>query len=113
MEPLVCPGRIDRKMKSTPPRMSRFRIALFVLGVCAAAAEQGPVVINEIMYHAPGDLENLQYIELFNAGKSGRDLSGWSFSKGAKFVFPKGTELASGGYLVVGRDRAEFARRYG
>src|SRR5436190_7682959 len=53
-----------------------------------ARAELGSVVINEIMYHPPRDLEQLQYVELFNAGKTERDLSGWSFSKGVKFVFP-------------------------
>jgi hypothetical protein len=84
-----------------------------VLIACSlASAEPGPVVINEIMYHPPRDLEQLQYIELFNAGKSERDLSGWSFSKGVKFVFPAKTKLEAGGYLVVCRDRVALLNRY-
>jgi hypothetical protein len=78
-----------------------------------AGAEPGPVVINEIMYHPPRDLEQLQYIEVYNAGKGERDLSGWSFSKGVKFVFPANTKLQPGGYLVVCRDWAALVERYG
>jgi hypothetical protein len=54
------------------------------------------VVINEIMYHPPLGLEKLQYIELLNAGETEADLSGWSFSKGLKFLFPPET-IALGG----------------
>jgi len=71
------------------------------------------VVINEVMYHPPDDLDTLQFIELFNAGESEADLSGWSFNKGVKFSIPAGTKLAAGGFLVVCRNRADFAERYG
>ena len=85
--------------------------ALIVASV--ARAEPGRVVINEMMYHPPGDLENLQYIELFNGGKTACDLSGWSFSRGLKFVFPKDTKLAPAAFLVVCRDRTAFLQHYG
>src|SRR5207247_7431394 len=71
------------------------------------------VVINEIMYHPPDDLDTLQFIELFNAGESDADLSGWTFDKGVKFTFAAGTKLAPGAFLVVCRKRADFAERYG
>ena len=73
----------------------------------------GRVVINEVMYHPPDDLDNLQFIELFNAGESAADLSGWSFGQGVKFTFASGTKLAPGAFLVVCRKRADFAERYG
>ena len=82
----------------------------FALLICRAA---GGVVINEIMYHPPNDFEDLQYIELFNSDSKEADLGGWSFSKGVKFSFPKGTKLAAGGYLVVCRSQSKFAERYG
>jgi len=76
-------------------------------------AASGGVVINEVMYHPPDDLDNLQFIELFNSSESAADLSGWSFSKGVKFTFSSGTKLAPGAFLVVCRKRADFAERYG
>jgi len=73
----------------------------------------GQVVINEIMYHPPLELEDLQYVELYNRGKSSVDLSGWSFSKGIKYVFPKATRLDAGEYLVICRNVKAFAGNYG
>lgn len=73
----------------------------------------GNVVINEIMYHPPNDLEELQYIELFNAGSTEADLSGWSFSKGVKFSFTSEAKLGPGGFLIVCGNRARFTARYG
>jgi len=78
--------------------------------LCGAS---GGVVINEVMYHPPDDLDTLQFIELFNASESAADLSGWSFSKGIKFTFTSGTKLIPGAFLVVCRKRADFAERYG
>src|SRR5687767_9108093 len=81
--------------------------------ISIAQAETSGVVINEIMYHPPADRENLQYIELLNAGTTECDLSGWTFGKGVKFIFPDETRLAPGEFLVVCRDRAEFVGHYG
>jgi hypothetical protein len=84
------------------------------LGLVAAAARaQGAVVINEIMYHPPDDLDQLQYVELFNRGAESVDLSGWSFTKGIHFTFPAPTALAPGACLVVCADRKVFAKHYG
>ena len=73
----------------------------------------GRVVINEVMYHPPDDLDTLQFIELFNASESAANLSDWSFGKGVKFTFTSGTTLAPGAFLVVCRKRTDFAERYG
>jgi hypothetical protein len=71
------------------------------------------IVINEVMYHPPGDHQNLQFIELFNKGSETVDLSGWAFSKGVKFTFPDKTELKPGGFLVIPKDLVAFAGEYG
>jgi hypothetical protein len=76
-------------------------------------AAETEVIINEIMYHPPLDLEELQYVELYNRGTASVDLSKWSFTKGLKFVFPEQTQLASGAYLVVCRNRTVFSANYG
>jgi hypothetical protein len=70
----------------------------------------GDVVINEIMYHAPPRYATAdqpyaesteEWIELHNRGNQHVDLAGWSLSGGIEHVFPPGTLLAAGGYLVV------------
>ena len=87
--------------------------ALFLSLSLFAARANGGVVINEVMYHPPKDLEDLQYIELFNAGSNEVDLSGWKFNKGVKFTFAQGTKVTPGGFLVVCRNRSKFVNQYG
>jgi hypothetical protein len=91
----------------------KITILLFCLLRSASQAAETEVVINEIMYHAPLDLDGLQYIELFNRGAAEVDLSGWSFTKGVTFVFPEKTRLAASGYLVVCRNRQMVLSNYG
>ena len=88
-------------------------LALLSLIAFSAQADDKDIVINEIMYHPPNDLENLQYIELFNRGNSEVDVSNWSFSKGVKYTFPAGTKIAADGYVVVCRDIDAFVKTYG
>src|SRR6266576_3259382 len=71
------------------------------------------VIINEIMYHPPLDLDELQYVELFNRGETAVDLSKWSLGKKIKFEFPNKTQLSPGGYLVICRNAKAFAANYG
>ena len=78
----------------------------------SSAAREKDIVINEIMYHPPLELEELQYLELFNRGAEPVDLSGWSFTKGVKYTFPPATTLAPGEFLVVCRDTGVFSGNY-
>ena len=97
-------------------RMRRWLVAGWVLPVVLAAAGArggGDVIINEIMYHPPGELNDLQYLELFNRGTATANLAEWSFRKGIRFVFPADTTLAPGSFLVVCRNRRAFAKHYG
>ncbi len=65
------------------------------------------IVINEIMYNAPGaSLE--QWVELYNKSGGTVDLSGWHFTDGTGFTFPPGTMLGAGQYAVVVWDVAAF-----
>jgi len=79
------------------------------------AAAPGParVVINEVMYHPPDDRDDLQFVELFNPSGEAIDLSGWSFTKGFEFVFPRGVELAAGAYAVICQDAAALKSHSG
>ena len=67
--------------------------------------------ISELMYH-PADEPNAEYIELTNIGSETLNLNLVRFSTGVDFTFPS-VELAAGGYVLVVRDTAAFAARYG
>ena len=62
------------------------------------------IVINEI--HSDPDLkvEQVEFVELYNAGDEAVDLSGWYFSRGIDFTFPPGASLEPNSYLVVVED---------
>ena len=87
----------------------------WIAGLLAAASSVsglGSVVINELMYHPPDDRDDLQYIELFNAGDEEADLSGWRFEKGVRAEIPSGVVLAPGDYLVLARNPEVLARAH-
>jgi spore coat protein H len=88
--------------------------ALIVWALTASArGAETDIIINEIMYHPPLQLDDLQYVELFNRGETTVDLSKWSFTKGIQFEFPPKTELAAGSYLVICRNSRTFTSNYG
>ncbi|MEM7386808.1 MAG: lamin tail domain-containing protein [Verrucomicrobiota bacterium] len=85
-------------------------ISLLLLpGLLVARAE---VVINELLYHAPNDLEELEFLELHNHGAQAVDLSGWKLTKGLKYTFSPGAEIPADGFVVLCKDASLFARFY-
>ncbi|MDA3844828.1 MAG: CotH kinase family protein [Candidatus Kapabacteria bacterium] len=73
--------------------------------------ESTTVVFNEIMYNAADDADSKDWVELYNPGKSGIDISYWTFKDddyNRQYVLPAGTELAGDSYLVLCRDSAAF-----
>ena len=60
------------------------------------------IVINEIMYDPPGDDNNSEWVELYNAGSGPVDLTGWSLADndGNIFSLDGAGTLSAGGYLV-------------
>ncbi|MBI2947738.1 MAG: CotH kinase family protein [Verrucomicrobia bacterium] len=85
----------------------------FFLGVALLpAAAQARVVINEIFYNAPNDVEDLEYVEIHNTGRGAVDLSGWAFTKGIKWKFASGTKIEPNGFLVLCRNRDRFKEFY-
>src|SRR5205809_5547444 len=83
-----------------------------LLGALCCNLASAAVVINEIFYHAPNDLENLQWIELFNSADQPVDISGWSLDQGKLFTFPKDTAIAAQGYVIVALDSNQFRLNY-
>ena len=62
------------------------------------------VIISEIHYNpssAQGSDFDFEFIELYNSGPGGYDLSGHYFSQGFEYSFPDGSVLPSGDYMVL------------
>jgi hypothetical protein len=79
--------------------------------VDSTALSTGPVVINEIMYNAPPDLDTKDWVELYNPQSLPQDVSGWVLkdnNEGHAFSLPAGTAIPAGGYAVVCADLAAF-----
>ena len=74
---------------------------------------QEDIVITELMVDPPSGHRDGEFIELYNKGGSSIDLSGWSFDQGVDFVFPAGTSLGSGSYLVVAANAALTSSAHG
>ncbi len=71
----------------------------------------GRVIFNEIMYNSP--VAGASFVELRSlATNTTYDLSNWRI-EGVNFIFPPGTILAPGGFVVVAKDRAIFTATYG
>ena len=75
-------------------------------------ARLSPVVINEIMYHPISQLDDDQYVELYNRSNNVVDLSGWAFTSGISFTFPPGTLIPAHGYLVAAKNAARLRMNY-
>ena len=71
------------------------------------------IVVNEVIYHSPDDLEDLEYIELYNSGDAAVDIGGWSLAKGVKVKFAPGTMISKKGFVVVARNAKRLADYYG
>src|SRR6266550_248475 len=99
-------SRIIRNSVGIPRMLALIGVLLF----CADA--RAAVVINEIFYHAPNDLDDLQWIELYNTADEAADLSGWKFGKNPGYTFPAQTSIAGKGFVVVARNVARFRESY-
>src|SRR3954453_9415904 len=83
------------------PRMKRLLIALFCLCSAQALRADSVVVFNEIMYHPATNEPASEWVELYNQNAVDVDLSGWRITDGIDYLFPNGTVIKGGGYLVV------------
>ncbi|MBI3867685.1 MAG: lamin tail domain-containing protein [Verrucomicrobia bacterium] len=74
------------------------------------------LVVSELMY-APlpdglTDGAEFEFIELHNAGPTSLRLAGLQFTRGITYTFSADAQLAAGGYLILARNPAAFAKRY-
>lgn len=73
----------------------------------------GQIAITEISYNPPeANTDSLEYLELYNAGETARNLKGFRFSAGVEYTFPD-TVLLPGKYMLLTVNSLGFKRAYG
>jgi hypothetical protein len=73
------------------------------------------IVINEINYNSAEDFDSGDWIELYNRSDQQVSLSDWYFSdsdENHKFIFPGGTVIDPGQYLVIVDNDSAFTSRF-
>ncbi len=79
----------------------------------AEEAASAVVIINELHYNPDINSERVEFVELYNAGAAAADLSAWGLSEGVEYLFPAGTVLPAGGFLVVAENPASLQAKFG
>lgn len=81
---------------------------------------EGRLLISEVLYDPAGDEPANEWIELYNAGGNGIDLTGYKIgdeeTQGqgeGMYRFPDGISLVSGGVIVIANQALEFETVYG
>lgn len=95
---------------------SWYKMVLPTPGYANQPPPPSPVVINEIMYHPPGDSladPGTEYVELYNTSGTAVDLSGWRLNRAIEYTFAPGTFIPAYGYLVVAYNPASLQSTYG
>ncbi len=72
----------------------------------ALAGVDSVVTFNEVHYHPTAAQGAGEWIELKNQNSTDVDLSGWRLDGGVDYVFPAGTTIGGGQYLVVAANPA-------
>jgi len=74
------------------------------------------LIVTEIMYHPPPfgafSSDDVEFLELKNAGTNTLDFSGIFFSEGITFGFTNRTRLAPGQFFVLGRNSTALGAKY-
>ena len=84
--------------------------ASFVLTVVAKVRG---IVINELHYNSAVNNIRNAFVELYNDGATAVNLVGWRLSGEVDYLFPAGTTLAAGAYLIIAEDPATILGYWG
>lgn len=79
----------------------------------SVTANAGAIVINEFHYNPDENSVREEFIELYNPTESAVDVSHWKLSDAVTFIFPPGTVIPAGQFLVVAQEPAVVLARYG
>ncbi len=116
---VVQPGhayRVRVRMKDRSGRWSHWSPPVSFIAA-PPAAPPAALRVSEIMYHPLSlgyfDSEELEFVELYNAGQTVIQLGNFQLTGGVNYRFPVGAQLAPGKFVVVAANSAAFLRRYG
>src|SRR5256885_4845355 len=74
------------------------------------------LLLTEIMYHPPSTTnyggDAFEFIELKNVASTNLELSGVRFTNGISYIFPVGTFVAPGQFIVLAGNPTAFASKY-
>ncbi|MEQ9308547.1 MAG: lamin tail domain-containing protein [Balneolaceae bacterium] len=82
----------------------RYFLTIFLSFISLGIGFSQSIVINEINYNSPSDMDSNDWIEIFNHGSSTVDISGWIIKDSNDdnvFAFPANTTLTAGAYIVA------------
>ena len=97
-----------------PSRSSQFFVAFAaLLPLTVLAGPEAVVTFNELHYHPTATQTSGEWIELRNQHAVDVDLSGWRLDGGVDFVFPNGTVIRGGRYLVIAANPGAFSAATG
>ena len=103
-----------------PLRRNRLRLFVYLLLAIALipqlhseADAAGTIVINEVMYNPVATDPTLEFVEIHNPQAPRFDLSGWRLEGEIDAVFPPGTWIRPGEYIVFARDPERLQAAYG
>ncbi len=70
------------------------------------------VVITEMMYHAESDLDEDDFLELYNTDSVAVNLENWQMN-GLSFTFGPNSSIGPNAYLVLAKEANRFQATYG
>ncbi|MCW1912348.1 lamin tail domain-containing protein [Luteolibacter sp. GHJ8] len=82
-------------------------------GISPVLPANGPIRINEIHYNGGNNAIHSDFVEFYNYSTSPANIGGWEITGGVDYVFPAGTVIPAGGYLVVAEDPATIQALWG
>ncbi|MEZ5324450.1 MAG: lamin tail domain-containing protein [Verrucomicrobiales bacterium] len=80
---------------------------------CLTIPALADIVINEVNYNGEPNTALNEFVELHNTGAEAVDLTGWILDDAVGFVFPDGTFVEAGGYVVIAQNPASIAGSLG
>ena len=88
-----------------------------LLTACVLQVTEAKIIISEIMYHpavADTSIDDglYEFLEFSNIGTTAIDVSGYLIDAGVVYLFPNGTTINPGRYVVIVRDSTAFKTRY-
>ena len=89
-------------------RLSASLLTFFALMAVVRAGPEAIVTFNELQYHPLASQTSGEWIELKNQQMVDVDLSGWRLDDGIDFVFPQGTVIKGGKYIVIAANPGAF-----